>query len=150
MLKDPGNYPWAILRANITDPNEYNLGNSSYTGKPVTVPSGSQGLNCQAEWLIESPLGRAWPCESPSYEDGYWYMRVLEGDGGEFSSTNFKLEFTHVINKLVTGQQFTATIRGEQLFKVGTNMAGSCGGSGVCGWALKPESKPQLITPAKV
>ncbi|KAF2130980.1 hypothetical protein P153DRAFT_287827 [Dothidotthia symphoricarpi CBS 119687] len=146
----PGNYPWATITAVITDPNQYNLGNSSYNGTPVIVPSGSQGFDCKAEWFIDSPVGRAWPCKSSSYATGYWYMHVLEGDDGQFSPSNFKLQFTHMLNLVVYGQQFRATIRGQTLFKVGVNMGGTCGGSGVCGWGLKAESKPQLITPTMV
>ncbi|EOA91154.1 uncharacterized protein SETTUDRAFT_25241 [Exserohilum turcica Et28A] len=40
----PASYPWATIRANVTDPNEIHLGNSSSDGSPVVVPGGSQGL----------------------------------------------------------------------------------------------------------
>jgi hypothetical protein len=40
----PGSYPWSTLTANITDPNQINLGPAKDDGSPVTVPAGSQGL----------------------------------------------------------------------------------------------------------
>jgi hypothetical protein len=40
----PGSYPWATITANVTDPNEIDLGTASSDGSPVTVPAGSQGL----------------------------------------------------------------------------------------------------------
>lgn len=40
----PESYPWATLRANITDPNEYNLGTSDSDGTDVIIPAGSQGI----------------------------------------------------------------------------------------------------------
>ena len=40
----PGSYPWATLTANITDPNEINLGPAKSDGSAVIVPAGSQGI----------------------------------------------------------------------------------------------------------
>jgi hypothetical protein len=40
----PGSYPWATLTANVTDPNEINLGPASSDGTPMIVPAGSQGI----------------------------------------------------------------------------------------------------------
>jgi hypothetical protein len=42
----PGSYPWATITANITDPNEINLGVAESDGTPVIVPAGSQGIVC--------------------------------------------------------------------------------------------------------
>jgi hypothetical protein len=49
----PGSYPWAGIRANITDPNEINLGTSPDDGTQVIVPAGSQGLVC---FLFDRPF----------------------------------------------------------------------------------------------
>jgi hypothetical protein len=40
----PGSYPWSSIVANITDPNEIDLGTSEADGSNVTVPAGSQGI----------------------------------------------------------------------------------------------------------
>jgi hypothetical protein len=40
----PGSYPWSTLTANVTDPNQINLGPAKDDGTPVTVPAGSQGV----------------------------------------------------------------------------------------------------------
>jgi hypothetical protein len=40
----PGSYPWASITANVTDPNEYNLGPAKSDGSNVIVPGGSQGI----------------------------------------------------------------------------------------------------------
>lgn len=35
------------------------------------------------------------------------------------------------------GRTVVKTFKGGDQFKVGTNLGGSCGGSGVCGWFLE-------------
>jgi hypothetical protein len=40
----PGSYPWAQITAEVTDPNEINLGTAESDGSDVIVPGGSQGL----------------------------------------------------------------------------------------------------------
>lgn len=105
--------------------------------------------NCQAKWFTkgESPLGRTWPCDP--VEGGYWTVTVLEGTNG-FSTTDFKLKFNHVADVLYQGSKYTASFTAEGSFKVGDNLAGQCGGSGVCGWGLAPGKNPVLITPTKL
>ena len=76
-------------------------------------------------------------------------MRVEEGDG-IFSSTDFKLNFTHVADVLYRGSQFKASLSALGHFAVGDNMQGTCGGSGVCTWGLKTESTPVKIQPARL
>lgn len=76
-------------------------------------------------------------------------MTVLEGDEG-FSPTNFKLKFKHVADVLYQGSQYTASYEAEGAFKVGDQLGGSCGGSGVCGWGLAPGKNPVLLAPTKL
>jgi hypothetical protein len=76
-------------------------------------------------------------------------MNVLEGSNG-FSSVDFNLKFTHVADVLYRGEEYKATYEAEGHFAVGQNLAGVCGGSGVCSWGLKPESTPFEITPKKL
>tara|TARA_R110002003_G_scaffold41_12_gene2937 strand:+ start:16432 stop:16746 length:315 start_codon:yes stop_codon:yes gene_type:complete len=42
----PESYPWATITANVTDPNEINLGPASSDGTDVIVPAGSKGVVC--------------------------------------------------------------------------------------------------------
>lgn len=77
-------------------------------------------------------------------------MRVQKGTAETgFSSTNFNLTFTHVADTLYRGEQYTASFQAQGHFEVGGNMQGTCGGSGVCSWGLKQESRPVRITPVK-
>ncbi|KAF1943127.1 cell death in tomato 1 [Clathrospora elynae] len=145
----PGSYPWASITANVTDPNAYNLGTASSDGSAVIISAGSQGINCKAQWFIkneETPLGRTWPCDPAA--NGYWVMRVLDGGNG-FGTGVFNLTFTHVLDVLYLGEEYTASYVATGHFEVGKNMAGTCGGSGVCNWGLKPENNPFPITPKK-
>ncbi|KAL1792926.1 hypothetical protein ACET3X_009433 [Alternaria dauci] len=145
----PGSYPWAQITASVTNPNEINLGTASSDGSEVIVPAGSQGLNCKAQWYTkgESPLGRTWPCDATP--NGYWIMNVLEGSNG-FAVGDFSLKFTHVADVLYQGKQYTASFEAEGHFSVGENMSGSCGSSGVCGWALEADKKPFEIAVTQV
>ncbi|KAF2036374.1 cell death in tomato 1 [Setomelanomma holmii] len=145
----PETYPWSTLTANITDPNEVNLGPSKSDGQDVVVPAGSQGVNCVAKYFSkgENPIGRTWPCDPTS--QGYWTMQVLPGSSGSYSSTDFKLKFTHVADVLYLGSEYTASFVAEGGFEVGDNMSGTCGSSGRCAWGLKQEDVPVLIAPVK-
>lgn len=73
-------------------------------------------------------------------------MKLLAGDGedGSAGTTNFGLEFKLVDNVTVLNEVYTRTFTGEGHFKVGDNLSGTCGGSGVCNWGLN--TKPFLIT----
>ncbi|KAH7075553.1 cell death in tomato 1 [Paraphoma chrysanthemicola] len=148
----PESYPWASITASITDPNEINFGPSEADGKDVIVPAGSKGINCVAKYFTrypaEPPTGRKWPCDP--VEKGYWTMEVLPGTSGSYASGDFKLKFTHVADALYLGKQYTASFVAEGGFKVGDNLSGSCGGSGVCGWGLAPGKSPVEIAPTKV
>ncbi|CAN9332683.1 unnamed protein product [Alternaria alternata] len=106
------------ITASVTDPNEINLGTSQSDGSNVTVPAGSQGLNCKAQWYTkgESPLDRTWPCDATS--KGYWVMNVLEGSSG-FATGNFNLKFTHVADLVYRGEAVHGVVRG---------------GGTLCGW----------------
>ncbi|KAH6870801.1 cell death in tomato 1 [Alternaria rosae] len=145
----PGSYPWASITADVTDPNVIDLGPAQFDDTNVTAPAGSQGLNCKAQWYTkgENPLDRTWPCDGTS--DGYWLMNVLEGSDG-FGSRDFTLKFTHVADVKYQGAQYKATYEAEGYFTVGQNLAGSCGGSGVCSFSLKGEAKPFEIAPKKL
>ncbi|KAH7398856.1 hypothetical protein DE146DRAFT_736318 [Phaeosphaeria sp. MPI-PUGE-AT-0046c] len=144
-----GRYPWASITANVTDPNELNIGTAEPDNTTIIVPAGSQGANCIAQYFrTESPLGRTWPCDITS--DGYWTMTVLAGPDGNFSARNFALKFTHVADKLYRGARFTASYEAIGNFKIGDNLAGLCGGGGACNWALQSSDIPFKIKPKQV
>jgi hypothetical protein len=46
---------------------------------------------------------------------------------------------------LAQGSVVKLRFQGEAAFRVGGNMAGSCGGSSVCNWGLKEEESPVLV-----
>jgi hypothetical protein len=106
--------------------------------------------NCVAKYFIkgENPLARTWPCDATT--SGYWTMQVLAGSSGQYSSEDFNLKFTHVADVLYQGSEYTATYEATGHFAVGDNLAGTCGGSGVCNWGLTAPKNPVLIKPGKV
>jgi hypothetical protein len=106
--------------------------------------------NCVAKYFTkgENPTGRTWPCDAT--EKGYWTMQVLPGSSGSYASGDFSLKFTHVADVLYLGSQYTASYVAEGQFKVGDNLSGTCGGSGVCSWGLAVGKNPVLIAPSKV
>lgn len=77
-------------------------------------------------------------------------MTVLPGSKGQYSSQDFNLKFTHVPDFINQGQQYTGKYEAEGSFKVGDNLGGTCGGSGVCSWGLQEEKKPFAIKAKKV
>lgn len=138
----PGSYPWPYIQANLTDPNSLSLGTSPSDNSTVTVPAGNKAVNCRAKWLTgENPFGRSWPCDASG--DGYWTMKITQTS--DFSVGNFQVVFTRVADVLYLGSQYKKSYEGTATFKVGDNMSGSCGGSGVCGWGLKSELVPYSI-----
>ena len=143
----PESYPWSTITVNASDPNELNLGTGP-DGSPVTVPAGGQALNCQAKWLTgTSPTGHSWPCDPTG--QGYWVLELLPGTSG-FSTTNFDVKLTRVADRLYQGSQFKKTYQGQGHFEVGDNLAGTCGGSGVCSWGLKADHNPFPIQQAQI
>lgn len=141
----PGNYPWTIIRAEVTDPNGYTFTEGSTT---ATVPAGIKGINCEAKWYSgEFIEGRTWPCDRA--EKGHWAVRVYAGSdpSGQFYGSDFKLKFIHVVEPGPMISSFRAKIEGEGLFKGGPNgtTSFSCAASGGCGASLKAEAKPLLV-----
>ncbi|ORY02656.1 hypothetical protein BCR34DRAFT_617990 [Clohesyomyces aquaticus] len=138
----PGNDPHLTLNATIHDPNTIPLRQTS-TGTAVFPPSTA---NCSAQWLTKDdvPWNLEQPCTSIDY--GVWTMKMVrpEGGDGEFGATeDFGLEFKLVDDVRVLNEQFTKTFTGSGTFKVGDNLSGQCGGSGVCNWGLTV--KPYLV-----
>ncbi|KAF2190367.1 hypothetical protein K469DRAFT_623417 [Zopfia rhizophila CBS 207.26] len=140
----PGNYPWLTVTATVNDPNELTLGTSGSDNSTVKLPVGGKALNCQAKWISpDSAYGHRWPCDNTGATDGYWFMDVVEVSGGS-PTNNFDLKFTRVAQQLYRGELFEKKYEGQAHFGLGAdgNLAGSCGGSGVCNWGLKEEKTP--------
>lgn len=138
----PESYPWPTITANLTDPNELELGTSDADNSTVTVPAGNQAIKCQAKWLTgENPFGRSWPCDPSG--DGYWTIKVVQTEN--FGVGNFTLAITRVAEKLYLGSRYRKAYEAQAHFEVGDNMSGSCGGSGVCSWGLKSELIPYPV-----
>ncbi|CAG8981878.1 hypothetical protein HYALB_00014009 [Hymenoscyphus albidus] len=138
----PGNDLHLTLNATIVDLNTLPVAQTP-TGTAV-FPSST--ANCSAQWLSRDdiPLGVEIPCTPIRF--GHWTMKLLPGDGetGTGATTNFGLEFKLVDNVTVLGMVYTRTFTGEGKFKVGDNLSGNCGGSGVCNWGLT--TRPYLMT----
>ena len=133
--------------ANLVDPNELTLGTATDDGSAVTVAAGNPASNCTAKWLSGSnPFNRAWPCDASG--DGYWYMEIEETS--DFSVGNFEVKFTRVADVIYHGSEYKKSYEGSAHFKVGDNMGGACGGSGVCSWGLKAELSPYAIQQTEV
>ncbi|KAJ8109663.1 hypothetical protein OPT61_g7296 [Boeremia exigua] len=130
----PGSDPWSYIRANVTDPNSYFY---SEQNRNLTIPAGSQGVNCVARWYKgESPEGRTWPCDPAEY--GHWALQV--GSGG-------LLKFIHAVEP---GSSWPNTrYEAEASFVPGENMIGRCLSSGSCTYALSAELKPVLAPATK-
>ncbi|KAF2787451.1 hypothetical protein K505DRAFT_421767 [Melanomma pulvis-pyrius CBS 109.77] len=130
----PGNDPHSTLNATINDPNTLPI-TQTPTGTAVFPPSTA---NCSAQWLTEAdvPWNVAQPCTAIDY--GTWTMTMVpgSGDAGTGATTDFGLVFKLVDSVRVLNQQYTRTFKGKGQFKVGTNLSGQCGGSGVCNWGL--------------
>jgi hypothetical protein len=77
-------------------------------------------------------------------------MNVLPGSSAGFGSGNFNLKFTHVVDLLYQGSEYKVSYEAEGHFEVGVNLAGVCGGSGVCNWGLREGSNPVGIAPVEL
>lgn len=113
----------------------------------MIVAAGNAANNCTAKWHSGTePFNHLWPCDPT--EDGNWYMEIEETS--DFSVGNFEVKFTRVAEVIYHGAAFKKTYAGSSHFKVGDNMGGACGGSGVCSWGLKSELSPYPIQQSEV
>lgn len=133
------------MKANVTDPNSYTFTEGSTVG---TVPAGSQGVNCLAEWFPgEFPEGRTFSCDDT--EKGYWAIQVFSSSSsGELTGTDFKVKFIHSAEPGQLIAAFRARIEGEAEFKSGTNGTTNygCFSSGSCNAGLKPEGESSVLS----
>ena len=131
----PGNSPYSTLNATIQDPNTIPVAQTP-TGQAAFPPSSA---SCSAQWITSPPWGEPIACSSNS-EFSSWSFTINQGTSG---TTNFTLEFKLIDDVIVLGTRYTKTFAGGDHFEVGTNLGGSCGGSGVCSWGLN--SSPYKI-----
>ncbi|KAF2193901.1 cell death in tomato 1 [Zopfia rhizophila CBS 207.26] len=129
-----GNDPHSTLNFTIHDPNTIRL-QPGIRGWAVLPPV---TVNCSAQWLTNEdvPWGVGIPCTAVDY--GTWTFTMVPGSGeaGYGATTDFGLEFKQFRSVNVLGNLHERTFEGEGKFKVGVNLSGQCGGSGVCNWGL--------------
>jgi hypothetical protein len=138
----PGSSPYSTVNITITDPNTIQAGPAP-NGEAVFPPSTAI---CNVSFVGDAPpYNRAVNCSGVQY--GFWTFEMLEAKNTSYPSatTNFDVRFTHVDNVTVIGSVYSKVYVGTGHFEVGKNMAGVCGGSGVCSWGLKAEERPSLI-----
>lgn len=159
----PANHPYSRLSFAISDPNTITLGATRF-GDAAFPPSAA---NCTVWWLgytdtprDSNPRDGGWvnTCEPPAGDggplQGKWTFRVVNGTAGGGVTTDFGLVVA-LEEAVVLGNGGIVAVRfeGEAQFRVGragssgggedgTNMGGSCGGSGVCNWGLRGEMAP--------
>ncbi|KAL2158148.1 hypothetical protein VTH06DRAFT_4716 [Thermothelomyces fergusii] len=145
----PGSHPYSRLSFEIREPNTVVVGETGF-GAAAFAPS---AVNCTVWWLGyasvgESPRGWVNTCDEMDTRQGKWTFEVLEGTGGglEWITADFGLRVTLEEGVVLqTGGVLKVKFEGEAAFKVGENMAGACGASGVCDWGLKAELVPVLV-----
>lgn len=125
----------------IVDPNTI-LAGPAPTGTAVFEPVAA---NCSTEWTFEdTPFDRVLNCTDIAH--GYWTFEMLtEGVESPSPTQNFDVRFTQVRNLRVPGGNYTQTWVGKASFRIGENMEGLCGASGVCSFGLKAEAQPVLV-----
>jgi hypothetical protein len=145
----PAGHPYPHLRFTVSDPNTVAVA-STHFGPAEFLPSGA---NCTVWWLAETgdPTGtkdggRPWTntCDFPSWGSvaGKWTFQMLNGSSTEGMTLRIMLEEAVILED---GSVVNVKWAGEAAFTVGGNMAGECGGSGVCYWGLKDEDAPVLV-----
>ncbi|KAI1401487.1 hypothetical protein F4819DRAFT_458009 [Hypoxylon fuscum] len=148
----PGSSPLAHTWANITSSGSIAAGHGASFE--------SSDANCTAEWVwaSEVPYNHTYECTTttavaPSQSSSStWTIEILEvTNSNYFSPTeNFDVKFTLTSNVTVDGNEYYKVLVGTQHFEVGKNMRGTCGGSGLCSWALRDENNPVLVQPTIV
>ncbi|KAH9904084.1 hypothetical protein F4778DRAFT_733894 [Xylariomycetidae sp. FL2044] len=158
----------AFIRLSITDPNDLVPAGQTAgaDGGAYYYTFNSSAANCTVAW----PNGRSDPYDkmlSCDVAEGdpvtnNWTFEVLRATqkndttGGSpqpaaSPTTNFDIRFTLWHSMYVRSGGGSGTFRkyyeGTQNFRVGTNMQGTCGSSGVCSWGLKADAKPVLVQP---
>lgn len=70
-------------------------------------------------------------------------MQPYAGEAGDFSVSDFKLKFIHVVEPGLLVAPFRARIEGEAAFRGGPNgtTSSGCFSTGDCNAVLKPEGK---------
>lgn len=146
--------PWQISRIETHRPSsESAIGNSGVSSISLTITEPGTGLDgkdmtaeCTTEWneaAGESPFDKVQACSE--VPEGYFMFEVVKTEntveGDPLSS--FNLKFTRLG---ATGK----TYLGVAEFEAEKNLAGSCGGNGVCDGFLKEEYNPLVVVPEEV
>ncbi|KAH8880851.1 hypothetical protein GQ53DRAFT_832865 [Thozetella sp. PMI_491] len=132
---------------NVIDPNTINAVPSTTYPNPLPkfFPT---SVNCSIEWdsRNDAPYDVVWPCGLT--DSGNWTFQILHTHNeSEWQSATdqFILRLNLKEALAYNGSTYSKAFVAEQ-FIGGEILAGSCGGSGVCNWHLRPRHTPLLIT----
>ncbi|KAK4463866.1 hypothetical protein QBC42DRAFT_56974 [Cladorrhinum samala] len=145
----PASHPFSRIIFSISDPNNITVAPRHQFGQIGFPPTAT---NCSVYWnpYSEDPRKADWPLNACSeVSTAKWTFQIREGNinigkTGTAVTRNFvaavKLS-EHVV--LPTGGIWEHKYEGQASFAVGVNMAGACGGSGVCSYGLS--ERPVLV-----
>ena len=137
----PNSSPWSLINVTITDPNTIPAGQTP-TGTAVFEPVIA---NCSTAWTFDSdPFNQVFNCTD--IDHGSWTFEMLnDGVESPIATQNFNLWFKQARKLRTPGGNYSIEFEGTGQFRIGENMEGICGGSGVCSFSLKNEAKPFSI-----
>ncbi|KAK3994236.1 hypothetical protein QBC44DRAFT_306426 [Cladorrhinum sp. PSN332] len=138
----PASHPHSRIFLTISDPNTITVAPRHHFGEVEFPPSTA---NCSVYWQShsEDPRSPEWPLNACSeISTGKWTFEIRTGISnigvsGSAATRNFLavIKLSEVV-VLGTGGIWRHKYEGEAAFAVGGNLAGVCGGSGVCGYSL--------------
>ncbi|KAH6612256.1 hypothetical protein B0J18DRAFT_470373 [Chaetomium sp. MPI-SDFR-AT-0129] len=144
----PAVHPYSHLFFTIADPNTITLGTTHF-GDAGFPPS---AVNCSVWWMSfgddprDTGVENACDAMLPGVR-GKWTFTVVEGRDptrGVTTDVGLRIGLEEAVS-LETGGAVSVRFEGEVVLSVGEEMAGTCGGSGVCSWGLKGELVPVLV-----
>ena len=128
-------------------------GNSPYSYVNTTIQdaTASSISNCYLQYIDrDAPWGVEQPCTTEGGNSTWAFTLNYPTSGNADASTNFNLEFkvwsleNTLLSNFMAREAYLAqliadgkTYTGGDHFEVWQNMAGQCGGSGVCSWSLQ-------------
>ncbi|KAK4186682.1 hypothetical protein QBC35DRAFT_255917 [Podospora australis] len=142
----PASHPYSQIWFTITNPNHFVLGSTRFGD--ATLPASA--TNCSVYWQPHSEKPDGWTntCERPAGAMiGKWTFEVLPGNFGYGTTRDFSLRIT-LSQAVVLGNGAIISHKyvGQKSFLVGDNLAGACGGSGVCSYGLAEKvQRPVLV-----
>lgn len=145
----PASHPYSRISFSVSDPNNITVAPRHHFGEVGFPPTAT---NCSVYWnpFSEDPRNADWPLNACSLvPTAKWTFEIRNGTinigkTGTAATRNFVAVVRlseHVV--LGTGGIWEHKYEGQAAFAVGVNMAGACGGSGVCSYGLT--ERPVLV-----